>query len=121
MFAKSVSWIDEESLEAEVTVSDNHIDVLCFSQPFKKSIGEILSEPIYCLNLENVFLSEEKNSYIKKNNSSFGYSIRGELINKEEQLVRLGDIILCLEDGYIPNDIAVHHFIEFDVSRLNLY
>lgn len=121
MFVKSINWIDEEALEAVVTVSDNYIDILCFSHPFKKSIGETLIDPIYCFDAENVILSHEEITSANKNNSTFGYSIRGKLISKENKLVLLGNIKLCLEDAYIPDSILEGCFIEFDVSRFDLY
>lgn len=121
MFIKSINWINEEALEAEVTVSDNHIDILCFSHPFKKNIGETLTDPIYCLDVGNVILSDEEITCANRNNSTFGYLIRGKLINKESKLVLLGNIELCLEDAYIPDSIPEHCFIEFDVSRFDLY
>lgn len=121
MFIKSINWIDEEALEAEVTVSDNNIDILCFSHPFKKNIGEILIDPIYCFDVENVILSDKEITCASKNNSTFGYSVRGRLINKESKLVLLGNIKLCLEDTYISDSIPEYCFIEFDVSRFDLY
>lgn len=121
MFIKSINWIDEEALEAEVTVSDNCIDILCFSHPLQKTIGETLIDPIYCLDAENVMLSYEKITCADKNNSTFGYSIRGKLISKESKLVLLGNIKLCLEDAYIPDGIPEGSFIEFDVPRFDLY
>ena len=75
MFVKSINWIDEEALEAEVTVSDNYIDIICFSHPFKKSIGEMLIDPIYCFDAENVILSYVETTSACKHNSTFGYSI----------------------------------------------
>lgn len=121
MFIKSINWIDEEALEAEVTVSDNYIDILCFSHPFKKNIGETLTDSIYCFDVENVILSDKEITCANKNNNTFEYSIRGKLINKENKIVLLGNIKLCLEDAYIPDSIPEHCFIEFNVSRFDLY
>ena len=54
MFIKSIEWIDKESQEAEVLVSDSSFSVTCFSHPFNKRLGERLVDPIHCLDVENV-------------------------------------------------------------------
>ncbi|AOY76022.1 hypothetical protein [Clostridium formicaceticum] len=121
MFIKSVNWIDEESQEAEVVVSDNSFELLCFSHPFRNKLGEELIEPIYCFDVSNVVLAFEQIPYAKKNKNSYGYSIRGLFINKDDKIVLIGNIKLCLEDGKIPSDISEGEYIEFDVSRLDVY
>lgn len=121
MFVKSINWIDEDSQEAEVIVSDGCIEVLCFSHPFKKEINSVLEDPIYCFNTENVILAQEQSVSVYKSNNHFAYSLRGKLVDKKNKLVYLGNITLCLEDAYISNDILESSYIEFDVSRLDLY
>ena len=121
MFIESISWIDEESQEAEVIVSDGHISVLCFSHPFNKNVGDSLTEPIYCLDAENIIIANERVYNAKKGDSAFGYSICGKLIEKNSNTILLGNIELCLEDAYMPTDIPEGSFVEFDVTRLSLY
>lgn len=121
MFIKSINWIDKDLQEAEIIVSDGQIEVLCFSHPFQKAINAVLEEPIHCLYAENLVLTQEQSISINKSNGYFGYSLRGKLIDKKNKLVRLGDIIICLEDAYISDSIPKNSYVEFDVSRLDLY
>jgi hypothetical protein len=121
MFIKAISWINKDIQEAEVLVSDNFFELLCFSQPLKKHIDEEFKEPIYCFGVSDVMLSTERTSYVKKKDDAYGYFLRGEVLNRNDQIVRLGYIELCLDDCYIPNDIKNGEYIEFNVSRLNIY
>ncbi len=121
MFIKSINWIDKNSQEADVVVSDNTYDLICFSYPFFKSAGEKLTEPLYCYGVENIVISDEKDFDIKKGDSFYNYFIRGKLINKFDKIVQLNNINLCLDDAYVPNDIDEGRFIEFDVARLNIF
>lgn len=121
MFVKSINWIDEDSQEAEIIVSDGCIEVICFSHPLKKGINSVLEDSIHCFDAENVVLAQEQSVYVNKSNNHFAYSLRGKLVDKKNKLVHLGDIILCLEDAYISNGIPESSYVEFDVSRLDLY
>ena len=121
MYIKSVRWIDKEAKEAEVVISDNNYELLCFSHPFTKNVGEKLEEPISCLNVEDVFKAFKEEVYVVKYENYFSYSIRGLLYNKKDKIVLVGDIKLSLEDEYIPNDLREGEYIEFKVSRLDLY
>lgn len=121
MFIKSINWIDKEIQEAEVIVSDGLIEILCFSHPFNKSVKDKLSEPIYCIGVENIVISDKQSVQAIKNNESFGYSLRGKFIDKFNKKVLLGNIELCMEDVHIPADIPEFSYIEFDVDRLSIY
>jgi hypothetical protein len=122
MFIKSIDGIDKETKEAEVIVSDGFIDILCFSHPLKdNNVNDILTEPIHCFDVEDVVIAKGQISYANKCNTYFGYSICGKFINKENNLVLVGNIKVCLNKAYVPNDRPEGSFIEFDVSRLDLY
>ena len=121
MFIKTIKWVDKEAQEAEIIVSDGSIDILCFSCPFIRIINDILVDPIYCLDVQNVVISNEETNYVKKSNTYFGYLICGKLTDKKNKIVYLNDIKLSLEEAYIPPDIPENGFIEFNISRLNLY
>ncbi|KRQ88047.1 hypothetical protein ABG79_00214 [Caloramator mitchellensis] len=116
-----VKWLSESALEAEVTVSDGTYDLKCFSQPFKKEQGRILNEPIYCFNNKNVVKSLENKYVVEKLSESFAYKLTGKFTNKHDCLVQLGEIIIQLEQGVIPNDIEVGEYINFYCQRLDLY
>jgi hypothetical protein len=121
MYIESIKWLDEAIREAEVTVSDGHMSIVCFSHPLSKKINVNLTEPVYCLNPENIVTSIGQAGFAKKYDNAFGYLICGKLIDKHNRIVLLGNIMLCLEDAYLPTDILENSFIEFSVSRLTIY
>ena len=121
MYVKTINWIDKNSREAEVIVSDGCIELLCFSHPFKNSINEKLEEPIHCFDVDNVALAQNQRTYANKKSSYFGYTLCGKLVDKDNKLVYLGNIKLCLESAYISNDIPEGSYIELSVSRLDIY
>ena len=120
MIVTSIEWIDKSIKEAEVTVSDGKFSVICFSHPFNKTVNSTLSEPIYCLDIEGLMITD--NEIFSANRTDvYGYSICGKLIDKDNKIVLLGDIRLCLDNAHIPGDILSGSFVEFSVSRLSIY
>lgn len=123
MYIKSIFWLDRESREAEVTVSDGHVSLLCFSHPCNKDINDNLSEPIHCLDAKNIVLAlnNEAEGYEKDENDYFASSICGKLIDKKNQIVLLGAIKLCLDNADMPGDILEGSYISFRASRLDVF
>jgi hypothetical protein len=120
VFIKFIEWLDEENREAEVMVTDGVFDVLCFSHPFNKTLNDVLTEPLYCLDANQIVISNEQVAFANKGSISYGYSICGKLIDKKKQLILLGKIMMCLDSSDIPKDICEGDFIEFSVLRLDL-
>ena len=121
MFIKSVEWIDKDAQEAEIVVSDGKIDILCFSHPFTKNVGVELLEPIFCFDVTDIMITRESQILVKRDGDSYRYFVRGKLFDKNEKIVKLGGLTLCIEDSYIPKDLSENNIIEFSVSRFNLY
>jgi len=121
MFIKSVEWIDKDSQEAEIIVSDGEFDILCFSHPFTKNINDKLSEPIFCFDATDIMITDESQLLANRDGNSYRYFVRGKLFDKSKKIVKLGELTLCIEDSYVPTDILENSFIEFSVSRFNLY
>ena len=44
-----------------------------------------------------------------------------KFVSRKDNIVLLGDIVLCLEDAYIPADIYENTLIEFEVLRISMY
>lgn len=120
MIIKSINWINKNAQEAEVIVTDNSFELMCFSHPFTKCLNQELQAPIYCFDANNIVLAFEKKPYAVKKSDAYDYFIRGKLANKDKKIVLLGSIELYLDNSYIPKDIDEGEYIEFDVSRLDL-
>lgn len=116
-----ITMISESSLEAEVLVTDGFIELVCFSQPCDFVVNKILTEPVYCFNNKNVvrFLSEK--CHIEKLKESLAYNIFGKLIDKKNYLVKVGEIVLQLEEDSIPKDILENEYVSFYCQRIDIY
>jgi len=121
MFIKSVEWLDKEAQEAEIIVSDGEFEILCFSHPFTKNINDKLSDPIFCIDATDIMISDESRLLVNRDGNSYRYFVRGKLSDKNKKIVKLGGLILCIEDSYFPVDILENSIVEFSVSRFNLY
>lgn len=93
----------------------------CFSQPFNYDLNDVLEEPLYCYEVKNVMKSFEESFTIEKQNDYFAYFIRGELIDSNKNLVKVGGFILDLDDNIIPKDLVDGNKIEFTVQRIDIY
>lgn len=121
MFIKNIKWIEKDAKEAEIIISDDAFDILCFSCPLEKKLGEKLEDPLYCFIVKNVVLSDKNIFYVNKEKGIFDYSICGKLEHKTKdgKIVMVNEIKLHIND-YIPNDIVPGDYIEFYVSRIDL-
>ncbi|MCL2611187.1 MAG: hypothetical protein FWE02_05875 [Defluviitaleaceae bacterium] len=119
MFVKSTEWINRSIKEAEVVVSDGNNEILCFSHPFLGEVGGIVSEPLYCLDAEDIVLLDDEIYSIKSSDSYFRHTICGKII--DNNIVSIGEIRLSLEGSYIPGDIKNGDFITFETLRVDIY
>ncbi|MBS6005907.1 MAG: hypothetical protein KIB43_03020 [Clostridium baratii] len=118
---KKISWISKDALEAIVLVSDNKYAFECFSQPCKLSLNQKIEENIYCFNNKNIIKVSEKECIINKHYKSLAYDIVGCIVDKDEGLVKIGNIIIKLEENSIPKDIENYDYISFYTQRLDIY
>ena len=123
MFVKSIHWMDKEDKEAEVIVSDGKNEILCFSHPFSGAIGDILVNPLECMDAEEIQILDDENFNIEKidPNDYFEYKIGGKLISADKKLVLVGDLLLSLEGCDIPKDLKNNNFVTFITSRINIF
>lgn len=119
MYIKEVIWLDEESKEAKLLVTDGVCEVECFSHPFNGKKDDILTDPICCLEVKDVILSCSNDSSIQKNRNE--YHVTGLLVSKKPQIVKAGKILIDLGNSYIPNDIKPDDHIAFSASRFDVY
>lgn len=120
MYIKSIKWIEKEIKEAIVILSNDKTDLICFSQPFEKTLFEKI-DIIYCLSVENVCISEKNEYSIKYNQMYNTYTICGKLKDKKIGIVLFEDIKIDISNGYIPNDINENDYICFTTNRLDIY
>lgn len=118
---KEIKWISKEALEAEVVITDGQFELLCFSHPFNKKIGEQLSEPLYVLDPDEIVRLKSPSSRTEKLNNAFDYLIEGKLIDKKSGHVKLGNIVIEINSHFIPGDFKDNDNISFICNRLDIY
>ncbi|MGE7090726.1 hypothetical protein ACQKII_04570 [Lysinibacillus sp. NPDC048646] len=118
---KKINWISQEALEAEVVVTDGKFEIMCFAQPLNYLKESELIGPIYCLNVSNLMIAERKEYSIEKLDDHFAYRFIGKLIDKDYEKVKLGKLLLELDNNLLPGDINEGDFISFCCQRLDIY
>lgn len=117
---KKINWISQEVSEAEVIVTDGELEIMCFAQPLNYLEENELLEPIYCLDVSDLVKAELSEYRIEKLDDNFSYSFLGQLIDKRDEKVKVGGLLLEL-DYNIPGDINEGDFISFNCQRLDIY
>lgn len=118
---KNINMISESALEAEVSITDGVNELICFSQPCNLAVNQVITEPVYCFNNRNVIKSDNEKFYIEKQKEELSYNIIAKLIAKKNNLAKVGEIVLQLEDGTIPIDILEGEYISFYCQKIDIY
>lgn len=118
---KKISWTSKDALEATVLISDDKYEFECFSQPCKLRLNQEIEEYIYCFNNKNIIKVSERECIINKHYESLAYYIVGCIVDKDEGLVKVGNIMIKLEENSIPKDIVKYDYISFYTQRLDIY
>jgi hypothetical protein len=116
----NIIWLSKEILEAEVTISDGKFDLVCFAHPFLMQEGEQFIEIIDAFEVGNVIKLDYPSLKAERMNNSFSYQIEGQLVDKDKGLVKLGEILIGIDDRFIPNDIETGDYISFVCDRLDI-
>ncbi|MGL6129973.1 hypothetical protein [Chryseobacterium artocarpi] len=116
-----IVWLSEEAKEAEIHLSDGNFNLIAFSHPFTKKKGDKVPQPLYALNVKEIFsLKEEAISVVKKNGSTLEQYLSGYVIDKINNHVKIGEFIIEF-DTPLPNDIEENDYISFCCDRIDIY
>jgi hypothetical protein len=113
--------ISESALEAEVLITDGLNELVCFSQPCNLMVNQRITEPVYCFNNKNVVRAANEECHIEKQKEALAYNLVGKLADKKNNLVKVGEIMVQLEQGSIPKDILENEYISFYCQRIDIY
>lgn len=117
---EKIEWIDEDIKEADVTISDGTYSVICFACPFILHENDLFQDRISCLDVEYVLKAFESNPIVEKRDDAYSYFLRGKLIDRENKIIKIGEIEIDISDADVPGDIREGDIIEFIVSRLDI-
>lgn len=116
-----VTMISKISLEAEVLITDGFNELVCFSQPCNLIVNQSLTEPVYCFGNKNIVRAVSEECHIDKLKESLAYNLVGKLIDKKNNLVKIGEILLQLEENCIPKDILENEYVSLYCQRIDIY
>ena len=119
VIVEEIKWLSENGLEAEVTISDEAIKLICFAHPFNGQTGDIVPLPLYAIETTHILISDKNAFFLKRINEGFEYYIIGKVKDKDGQIVCINNIEIELDVPF-PGDIKNDEFVSFVCSRLDL-
>ena len=121
MHIEEINWLDIGEEEAVLKVLSDADCLICFSCPCSYNVGDVLVEPLECLDTENIILCERTENIIEKMEGEFKYKLRGELKNMEKGIVEVKGFALHIDEDKIPKDVSNGMCIQFEVSRIDIW
>lgn len=119
IIVKKVNWIDEDSGEADILLSDGTYSINCFCSDCTFSECDEFSDILYGFNVKNVMKSFNEEYVIDEKNDS--YYIQGKIVDRESEILQIGELKIDLSDGNIPKDIKQNDYVEVNISRIDVY
>lgn len=121
MRIEQINWLDKDSEEAILKVVSETDCLDCFSCPCSCDIGDVLTEPLECLDTDNIILCETKEKNIEKIEGEFKYRLRGKLKDMQNGIVEVKGFNLHIDEDKIPKDMSNGNCIQFEVSRIDIW
>lgn len=121
MHIKQIEWLDKEGKEAIVEIAKGMKSMICFSCPCLYNLGDVLLEPLKCLDTRNVILCDTKEYDIKKLEGAFEYKLKGRVKDKKNGIIDVQGFNIHIDEKQIPNDIVDEMYIEFETTRIDMW
>ena len=121
MRIEEINWLDIGGEEAVLKVVSDTDYLVCFSCPCSCDVGDVLVEPLECLDTDNIILCETKDNIIEKMEGEFKYKLRGELKDMQNGIVEVKGFNLHIDEDKIPKDMSNGMCIQFEVSRIDTW
>jgi NADPH-dependent curcumin reductase CurA len=111
----------EESIrEGVLTLNDGENDFEVFCHPCHFSEGEVVEQPLYATDPENIIRVEPQKPYIKKIGRAFEHEILAKVVDSTIPTVKIGDILMKL-GRKLPGDIESGEYVHFTTDRIDAY
>lgn len=121
MYIEEIEWLDKEGKEAILKVVNDTKSLMCFSCPCSYNIGDVLTEPLECLDTDDIFLSEKMENSIEKMEGAFKYKLKGKLKDMQNGIIGVYGFDLHIDEEKIPSDITNGMYVQFIVSRIDIW
>ncbi len=121
MYIKEIEWIDKEGKEAILKVVNDTKSLMCFSYPCSYNIGDLLTEPLECLDTDDIVLCETKENSIEKMEGPFKYKLKGKLKDIQNGIIEVFGFDIHIDEEKIPSDITNGMYVQFVASRIDIW
>lgn len=121
MHITKIDWLDKEIKEAVVKVTNKKGSLICFSCPCSNSIGDVLTEPLECLDADDIVCSDEKKDIIEKMDGMFQYRLQGQLRDSKRGIIDVCGFVIHIASPKIPNDIRDGMYVQIITSRIDIW
>ena len=98
MHIEGINWLDIGGEEAVLKVVGDEDCLICFACPCPYNVGDVLVEPLECLDTDNIIICETKDNNIEKMEGEFKYKIRGKLKNMQKGIVEVKGFKLHIDE-----------------------
>lgn len=113
-----IDYIDKKQDEAIVLLSDGQYQCYSYCLECRVKQGSIVTEPLYALLSENIFLSNEDVGFYQSKEKLVG-KIIARISDLKNNMVQVGEIKIEV-DGNFPGDMTEGRNVEFTYTRLDL-
>lgn len=121
MYIKKIEWLDKEGKEAILKVVNETKSLMCFSCPCSYNVGDVLTEPLECLDSHAIVSCETEENCIEKMEGTFKYRLKGRLKDIQKGIFEVYGFDLHIDEEKIPGDIKNGMCIQFVTSRIDIW
>lgn len=113
--------MDKDGKEVIIKVVSENECLECFSCPCSHSIGDILNAPLECLDVDNIMLCDKQGNIIEKMDGTFKYKLKGKLKDIQNGIIEVSGFDLHIDEDRIPRDMVNGMYIQFVISRIDIW
>ncbi len=118
MFVKEIIAYDAFSQEADIIVSDNIYNIICYCHPADNNILGTEVKEIVSLFATEIIRSDTNEYFIYKDTQPYSYYVSGQVIDSKKPQISIGQIIITL-DHPLPKDIKIGEYVTLKVDRFD--
>lgn len=121
MYIEEIEWLDKAEREAILKVVSEKECLMCFSCPCSYNIGEVLTEPLECLDADIIVTCATQEDRIEKMEGGFKYKLKGKLKDIQGGIIEVCGFDLHIDKERIPQDMKNGMYIQFVTSRIDIW
>lgn len=121
MYIIKIEWIDKDEKEAILKVVNNMESLICFSCPCSYNLGDVLTEPLECLDTDDIEVCNSKKNRIEKMEGTFKYKLIGKLKDVKNGIIEVCGFEIHIDEDKIPGDAKNEMNIQVLTSRIDVW